>query len=224
MPICTVTANLADLTDSPVTDVPVVFTRKIVNSQQAVGIDGKSRLLVPISITADASGQFSVGLFPGEYEVRVSVSDGSVLTFDVGVPEETTANLSDIIAQGAAVTPSVLADAVAARDVALAAAYLIAEEKTADHTLTAGDLGKSLEFNSASLIRCTIPADATEALPDGFVCAIVQSGAGALVIEVEGGVALVKPGGAGLQISEQWAGATLIKRAADSWRAEGNFA
>ncbi len=110
--VCTVTGTLHDLTGSTLPNQKITFRREIgVVAQDSVTV-------VPatdVEVTADASGNISVDLYPGTYIAFTNGYDGS-LRFSVGVPDAASAVLRDIINQLPAITPSVLSQAVDAKN------------------------------------------------------------------------------------------------------------
>ena len=95
-------------------------------------------------------------------------------------------------------------------------------QKTASYTLSALTERDSLiEISSASAVTLTIPTNATLALPVGTSIDILQTGAGQVTIAGAGGVTVnATPG---LKLRTQWSGATLFKRATDTWVVYGDL-
>ena len=95
-------------------------------------------------------------------------------------------------------------------------------QKTAGYTLSALTERDSLiEVSSASGVTLTIPTNATLALPVGTSIDILQTGAGQVTIAGAAGVTVnATPG---LKLRTQWSGATLFKRATDTWVVYGDL-
>lgn len=91
------------------------------------------------------------------------------------------------------------------------------------YTLVLSDLGKLVELNNAASITLTIPTNASVAFAIGDRIDILQTGAGQVTIAGAAGVT-VNSESSKLKLAGQWAAATLIKRAADTWVAVGNLA
>lgn len=91
------------------------------------------------------------------------------------------------------------------------------------YTLVLSDLGKLVELNNAASITLTIPTNASVAFAVGDRIDILQTGAGQVTIAGAAGVT-VNSESSKLKLAGQWAAATLIKRAADTWVAVGNLA
>ena len=112
--VCMVSGVLKNLSGEVLPNTEVVFTRRggVVAQEGAV--------VVPYTQSAlsDGSGVLAVSLFAGEYDAHV---DGC-FAFRVGVPEADTASFPDLIGQYPDVSPSVLFQAIAASDAAIAAA------------------------------------------------------------------------------------------------------
>jgi hypothetical protein len=87
--------------------------------------------------------------------------------------------------------------------------------QTASYTLVAGDRGKLVEMNVGSANTLTVPLDSTINFPVGTQIDILQVGSGQTT--VAGAVGVTVNATPGLKIRAQWGGATLIKRAANTW-------
>ena len=87
--------------------------------------------------------------------------------------------------------------------------------QTASYTLVAADRGKLVEMNVGSANNLTVPLDSSVNFPTGTQIDILQVGSGQTTVVATGGVTI--NGTPGLKIRAQWGGATLIKRAANTW-------
>lgn len=114
--ICNVTGTLRDLTGSVLANTKVTFYRKGVLAQD-------NSVVIPqmVEETSDGSGLIDINLYAGTYTAHTIGLNGKQEQFSVGVPEQANANLSDLINQSPPVTPTILSDAVDARDAAQAA-------------------------------------------------------------------------------------------------------
>jgi hypothetical protein len=92
-------------------------------------------------------------------------------------------------------------------------------EETASYTLVLGDAQKIVEMNVATANTLTIPTNASVAFPVGTSILVVQTGAGQTTIAGAAGVTVNSY--LGLKIAGQWAAATLVKRATNTWVAVG---
>ena len=95
--------------------------------------------------------------------------------------------------------------------------------KTAAYTFAAGDEYNLFSMNNASTAQFNIPTDATFNFAIGTQINVVQIGAGQTTI------AAVTPGTTtvnatpGLKLRAQWSGATIVKRAANTWWVTGDL-
>jgi hypothetical protein len=98
----------------------------------------------------------------------------------------------------------------------------VTNAQTAAYTLALADNGKMVEMNVASGNALTVPSNANVAFPVGTTLTILQTGAGQTTLTPQSGVTInATPG---LKLRTQWASATLIKRATDTWVALGDLA
>jgi len=95
-------------------------------------------------------------------------------------------------------------------------------QKTASYTLSALTERDSLvEISSASGVTLTVPTNATVAYPVGTSIDILQTGAGQITVAAASGVTVnATPG---MKLRTQWSGATLFKRATDTWVLYGDL-
>jgi len=94
--------------------------------------------------------------------------------------------------------------------------------KTASYTLSAlTERDSVIEVNSASAVTITVPTNSTIAYPVGTSIDILQTGAGQITVAGASGVTVnATPG---LKLRTQWSGATLFKRATDTWVLYGDL-
>ena len=112
--ICTVTGTLKDLTGAVLTNTKVVFYRSGITGQ-----DGDTVIPQYAEAISNGSGEINVNLYSGEYTAEAVSLNGAPEQFTVGVPDQASAVLSDLIDQNPPLTPSTLTDTIAARDAAL---------------------------------------------------------------------------------------------------------
>ena len=93
--------------------------------------------------------------------------------------------------------------------------------KTTGYTLASGDQNTIIEYNSASAGTITIPAD-TSFWTIGQRMELLQVAAGQITIA--GGAGVTVNGTPGLKTRTQWSGATIIKRAANTFVVVGDLA
>ena len=94
--------------------------------------------------------------------------------------------------------------------------------QTASYTLVAGDAGKLVTMSNASANNLTVPPNSSVAFATGTRIDIIQKGAGQTTIVAGSGVTLNSKGSA-LKLSAQYAGASLIKYATDTWFVVGDL-
>ena len=114
-----------------------------------------------------------------------------------------------------AVTAAKLNDDVYAKKLTLNA-------QTGSYTLVLADAGKVVTMTVASANTLTVPTNAAVAFPVGSTVTVIQGGAGITTLAGAGGVTVNSFNG--LDLSGQWAAATLIKTGTDTWVAVGNLA
>ena len=85
------------------------------------------------------------------------------------------------------------------------------------------DLGKLVELNETSACTFTIPTNATVAFSIGDRIDVLQVGTGQVTLTPVFGTVTLNGYEGGLKLNGQWAAATLIKRATNSWVAIGNL-
>lgn len=90
------------------------------------------------------------------------------------------------------------------------------------YTYVLSDAGKFVTFNNASAIGSVIPTNASVPFPIGTQINILQLGAGAVAVGASGGVTAVSQGSK-FRTNGQYAAATLIKIATDTWVVIGNL-
>ena len=95
-------------------------------------------------------------------------------------------------------------------------------DTTTAYTLVLGDAGKYVTLSNAASITLTIPANATVAFDVGTVVNVVQLGAGQVTIAGAVGVT-VNSEGSKLKLKGQYAVASLLKTATNTWVALGNL-
>jgi hypothetical protein len=83
------------------------------------------------------------------------------------------------------------------------------------YTLVIGDAYNIVELSNAAAITLTIPLNSSVAFAVGTQINLIQTGAGQVTVSPTGGVTLNSYPGA--KIAAQWATATLLKRATDTW-------
>ena len=179
----------------------------------------------------NASGVATATAISGD----ISITHSGVLTIDSDVISNTH------IANGAEINPEKIAGtAVVLTDQAVITSYMIEDgtivdgdissdagigrnklsepltnAQAASYTLVLSDRNKIIEMSVATANTLTVPPDSSVLFPTGTHITIIQTGAGQCTITEGGGVTVnATPG---KKMRAQWSGATLIKRAANTW-------
>lgn len=165
----------------------------------------------------------------------VAMTSSGVLTIDSDVISDTH------IANGAEINPEKIAGtAIVSTDQAVITSYMIEDgtivdgdissdagigrnklaepltnAQAASYILVLSDRNKIIEMNVSTANTLTVPDDATVTFATGTHITIIQTGAGQCTVTPGGGVTVnATPG---RKLRAQWSGATLIKRAANTW-------
>jgi hypothetical protein len=110
---CTISGVLRNLNG----DVLPNATMRITRRSGVVGIGDAVVIPNTVDVTADGIGAVSFDAYPGEYDGRIFSDFGGSGPFLIGVPDEATADLDDLIDQGAgALTPELVQRAEDAAD------------------------------------------------------------------------------------------------------------
>lgn len=94
---------------------------------------------------------------------------------------------------------------------------------SSNYTIQLSDLGKLVEVNNATACTLTVPTNASVAFSVGDRIDILQIGVGQVTLTPVSGTVTINGYDGGLLLNGQWAAATLIKRATNSWVAVGNL-
>lgn len=92
------------------------------------------------------------------------------------------------------------------------------------YTLVLSDQDKLVTLDNGSAITVTIPTNASVAFPTGTVIAFAQLGAGAVTIEGDTGVTVNGTSAGSEALSAQYATATAVKLATNTWLVSGGLA
>jgi hypothetical protein len=171
-------------------------------------------------------------IWNGTYWKKLSVSASAVAALSAKVdiessfPSSLDSDIADPIQElqakvgvdGSAVTTSL--DYLVARKAPL---YLTQDVETASYTLVLGNAGQLVEMNVGSANNLTVPPNSSVAFPVGTQVHVLQVGTGQTTLVAGSGVT-INSEGAKLKLKGQWAIATLVKRATDTWVAFGNLA
>ena len=94
---------------------------------------------------------------------------------------------------------------------------------SSNYTIQLTDLGKLVEIDNATACTLTVPTNASVAFSVGDRIDVLQIGAGQVTITPVSGTVTINGYDGGLLLNGQWAAATLIKRATNTWVAVGNL-
>jgi len=87
--------------------------------------------------------------------------------------------------------------------------------QAASYTLVLADRNKLVEIGVGTANTLTVPPNSSADFPTGTHITVIQTGAGQCTVTAGAGVTInATPG---LKLRAQWSGATLIKRAANTW-------
>ena len=102
-------------------------------------------------------------------------------------------------------------------------AYLAVNAQTGtSYTLVLTDEAKTVTLTNASSITLTVPPNSSVSYPTGTQIVLYQGGAGQVTIAPGSGVTL-NSNGSKLKLTGQYAVASLIKIASDTWVVGGNL-
>ncbi|NDB61670.1 hypothetical protein EB001_25005, partial [bacterium] len=93
--------------------------------------------------------------------------------------------------------------------------------QTANYTLVIGDEGKMIEFNSASNLTLTIPANSSVAFPVGTQILISRYGTGTVQVLIT--TDTLRSASSNRFLASQYSGATLVKRTSTEWYLFGDL-
>lgn len=123
--LCTLTGVLRDRQNTAVANAEISFAFRN-------GVVGSGDVYSPVveTTTTDGSGNISIQLTNGSYTGTL-ISNGRVETFTLNVPDQAAADIGDYIDQDVDMTPALVAQAIAAKDAAEAAAAGIVDSTDA---------------------------------------------------------------------------------------------
>jgi hypothetical protein len=98
---------------------------------------------------------------------------------------------------------------------------VVTNAQSASYTTVLADKDKVIEMSVGSANNLTIPLNSSVAYPIGSVINVVQTGTGQTTVVATAGVTI--NGTPGLKLRAQWSGASLIKRATDTWVLVGDL-
>ena len=98
---------------------------------------------------------------------------------------------------------------------------LTINQQSDDYTLALTDAGNMVEMSKGTASTLTIPANGDVAFAVGTEVLLLATGAGQVTVAGANGVTV--NGAPGLKLTGQWSGASLIKRATNTWVVIGDL-
>jgi hypothetical protein len=152
---------------------------------------------------------------------------GNIIVYDSSGVPTAVAKTGDVVISDTGVT-SISTEVIVNADVSATAAIdlgkladISTNAQTASYTLVLADKNKLVEMNVASGNTLTVPPNTDVAFPVGSQIRVLQTNTGQCTLTAGAGVTI--NGTPGLKLRTQWASATLIKRATDTWVAVGDL-
>jgi hypothetical protein len=177
-----------------------------------------------VASSLEASDQFVIARAGANKRVAASVV--TVASTDL------TSHLNDSSAAHAASAISFSPDGTIAASTVQAAIVEVRDEaapltssfssQSDNYTLVLADAGKIVGIDHASAKTLTIPLNSSVAFSTGTVVTVRQAGAGQVTVAATGGVTL-RSRGSIFKLAGQYAYATLVKVATDTWELSGDI-
>ncbi len=188
-----------------------------------LGVSNSKLLNSSITFTAGTNGSGSDSVELGETltingttnEIDVSVSTNSIT---LGLPADITVSGTMTRSQMSDFTLST--NEVATTEFTQKAALNIST-KTSSYTLTLSDIGKLIEFNSASDLTLTIPSNLSVSFPVGTQIIVSRLGTGKVNFVISSDTLLSTS--SYTYIANQYSAATLVKRSSTQWYLFGDL-
>ena len=164
-------------------------------------------VISPSGVTSIASAVITNADISGGANIDASKIAGTALT----------------LASSGIITTEMIADStIVDGDISLVAsinrnklAEPLTNAQAASYTLVLADRNKLVEMGVATGNTLTVPPNSSADFPTGTHITVIQTGAGQCTVTAGAGVTVnATPG---LKLRAQWSGATLIKRAANTW-------
>ena len=176
--------------------------------------------------TSLGGGGLTVGLDGAKGAASATNKNKLYFSTDVngGTLYGSTGSVWQKLAPGLTEAPTIADGSIAAAKLAAGAAAanpVVINPQAASYTAVLADAGKQVEISNAAANTFTIPPNSAQAFPVGTVITILQTGAGQTTITPGAGVTI--NGNPGLKLNGQWAMASVVKRATDTWVATGNL-
>jgi hypothetical protein len=200
-----------------------VPTSVAVSGDVTIAANGNVQIASGAIVNADISASAAI-----ELSKLATSTAGNIIVYNAsGVPTSVTES-GDVVIDSSGVT-SISAGAIVNADISATAAIDLGKladvstsAQTASYTLVLADKNKIVEMNVGSGNTLTVPTNANVAYPVGSQIMVLQTGTGQTTIAGQT-VGVTVNGTPGLKLRTQWAMATLVKRATDTWVVVGDL-
>jgi phage-related tail fiber protein len=194
--------------------------RIVVNADNIDLASGVATIGTYKSVTVDTYGRVTAGTKPTTLS-GYGITDAA--------PINNASFTGTFSAPSGTITSTMIADAtIVDADISTTAAIdlgkladISTNAQTASYTLVLADKNKLVEMSVASGNTLTVPPNSSVAFPVGSQIRVLQTNTGQCTLTAGAGVTI--NGTPGLKLRTQWASATLIKRATDTWVAVGDL-
>ena len=159
-------------------------------------------------------------------EISAEVENGEVTTAKLASDSVTTVKILDSNVTTAKIADGAVTQAKLATGTPQAGFRSVQNAATitsSNYTIQLTDLGKLVEIDNATACTLTVPTNASVAFSVGDRIDVLQIGAGQVTRTPVSGTVTINGYDGGLLLNGQWAAATLIKRATNTWVAVGNL-
>ena len=149
-------------------------------------------------------------------EVAVNIADRKIYTKNSDEEIVELTNGSDHTHTASQITDfSIAVEAVLLASTIEANRPTVTTQSGTSYTIDAADETSIIRFTNASAVTVTVPANATEALPIGYIVHLHQAGAGTVTVAGEGGVSVNSS--LSLSSAAQYSALSLFKLGEDEW-------
>jgi hypothetical protein len=178
-------------------------------------------LLGGVTLAAGNIDTFSVAIDPDtQNEEIVFITANSSDTFTIVRGQSGTSAISH--SGGATVKHVFVSEALNAFEAGLNETIPLNTQTGTTYTLAVADAGQLVTLANASAITLTVPTNASVAFPVNTRIDLIQYGAGQVTVAAAGGVT-INSSGAKLKVTGQYSGASLWKKATDTWVLVGDI-